>query len=77
MSRLRDEPLSADDARAVGHLIEWHAIFDGPGSVVQDVRRVHEHPLVPDDVPIGGYVDDVRTGRLNAVAGAVAGEVAR
>ncbi len=61
---------------AAGHFVKWHTISDGPGSVVQDVRRIHEHPLVPKAIPIRGYVYDVKTGRLNAVPGAVAGEAA-
>jgi carbonic anhydrase len=34
---------------------------------VQDVRRIREHPLVPPNVPIYGYVYDVRSGRLDEV----------
>ena len=38
--------------------------------MVQDVRRIREHPLVPSNVPIYGYIYDVRTGRLNEVKAA-------
>ena len=40
--------------------------------MVQDVRCIREHPLVPADVPIYGYVYDVKTGRLNEVKAATA-----
>jgi carbonic anhydrase len=33
-------------------------------SVTDDVRRVREYPLVPKNIPIYGYVYDVKTGRL-------------
>jgi carbonic anhydrase len=55
---------------AAGHFIKWHTIKDQDSSVVQDVRRIREHPLVPPDVPIHGYVYDVKTGRLNEVKAA-------
>ena len=52
---------------AAGHFIKWHTIKNQPDSVTQDVRRIREHPLVPADVPVYGYVYDVRTGRLDEV----------
>ena len=50
--------------------IKWHTIKDQESSVEQDVRRIREHPLVPSNVPIYGYVYDVKTGRLNEVKAA-------
>ena len=52
---------------AAGHFIKWHTIKNQPDSVTQDVRRIREHPLVPTNVPVYGYVYDVRTGRLEEV----------
>jgi carbonic anhydrase len=62
---------------AGGHFIKWHTIKNQAESVVQDVRRIREHPLVPDNIPIYGFIYDVRTGRLNEVEAATqAGRVA-
>ncbi len=58
---------------SAGHYLKWHTIADQPASVAQDVRRIHEHPLVPKGIPIHGYVYDVKTGRLDEVAGASIG----
>ena len=55
---------------AAGHFIKWNTINDQESSVVQDVRRIREHPLVPSNVPIYGYIYDVKTGRLNQVKAA-------
>jgi carbonic anhydrase len=55
---------------AAGHFIKWHTIKDQESSVVQDVRRIREHPLVPSNVPIYGYIYDVKTGRLAEVKAA-------
>jgi carbonic anhydrase len=52
---------------AAGHFIKWHTIKNQPDSVTQDVRRIREHPLAPTNVPVYGYVYDVRTGRLEEV----------
>jgi carbonic anhydrase len=35
--------------------------------VTDDVKRIRTHPLVPNRIPIYGYVYDVRSGRLNEV----------
>jgi carbonic anhydrase len=51
-----------------GHFIKWHTIANQEASVVQDVRRIREHPLAPSYVPIHGFIYDVKTGRLNEVA---------
>ena len=47
-----------------GREIDWLTISDQAGAVVDDVRRIREHPLVPAGIPVYGYVYDVRTGRL-------------
>ncbi len=51
-----------------GHFIKWHTIGSQAESVLQDVQRIREHPLVPRNIPIYGYIYDVKTGRLNEVA---------
>jgi carbonic anhydrase len=52
---------------SAGHFIKWHTIRDQSGSVVQDVRRIREHPLVPRHIPIYGFIYDVKSGALNRV----------
>ncbi len=52
---------------AAGHFIKWHTIKSQEQSVTQDVARIREHPLVPRNVPIYGYIYDVKSGRLNEV----------
>lgn len=55
-----------------GRFIKWHTIDQLEHSVVEDVARIRSHPLVPGDIPIYGYVYDVRTGRLIEVPEATA-----
>jgi len=50
-----------------GSNIDWLTISDREQSVVDDVRRIRDHPLVPPTIPIYGYVYNVRTGGLEEV----------
>ncbi|WP_017743691.1 carbonic anhydrase [Scytonema hofmannii] len=47
-----------------GEFINWLTINDQVTSVAIDVRRIRFHPLVPRDIPIYGYLYDVKTGEL-------------
>lgn len=47
-----------------GRYINWLTIADKNGSVVEDVARIRNHPLVPKNIPIYGYIYDVRSGQL-------------
>jgi carbonic anhydrase len=53
-----------------GEYIEWLTIPDQEQSVRDDVQRIREHPLVPKNIAIFGYIYDVKSGRLVEVAGA-------
>jgi len=53
-----------------GEFVEWLTIRDQAQSVRDDVQRVREHPLVPKNIAIYGYVYDVNSGKLVEVSGA-------
>ena len=55
---------------AEGDFIDWLTIKDQAESVIADVKRISSHPLVPSDVPIYGYIYDVKSGRLIEVPAA-------
>ena len=44
--------------------IDWLTFSDNAKSVVEDVQRIRNHPLVPADIPIYGYIYDCKTGKL-------------
>lgn len=48
----------------VGKYIKWLTIKDQAQSVVDDVIRIKSHPLVPKEIPVYGYIYDVKSGRL-------------
>lgn len=47
-----------------GNYLRWLTIRDREQAVVDDVRRIREHPLVPDRIPIHGMIYDCSSGRL-------------
>lgn len=53
-----------------GHYINWLTIAHAENSVVEDVSRIRNHPLVPKNIPIYGYIYNVHTGRLIEVPAA-------
>jgi carbonic anhydrase len=56
-----------NEGRPDGDFIDWLTIRDQKESVVADVRHIRMHPLVPQDIPIYGYIYDVRSGKLMEV----------
>lgn len=47
-----------------GRYVRWLTFSNLEQSVVDDVRRIRRHPLVPSNIPIYGFFYDVTTGRL-------------
>jgi len=54
-----------------GQFIDWLTIDEQTQSVLDDVTRIRNHPLVPSDIPIYGYIYDVKTGALIEVPDAI------
>jgi carbonic anhydrase len=50
--------------------IEWLTIAEQKQSVLDDVTRIRQHPLVPSSIPIYGYIYDVKSGKLIEVEAA-------
>lgn len=57
----------SDEARFISFL----TIRNLADSVTEDVQRIKRHPLVPKDIPVYGYIYDVKTGRLIEVPEAI------
>lgn len=55
-----------------GEFIDFLTIKDQAESVRDDVARIREHPLVPENIAIYGYIYDVKSGKLLEVAEATA-----
>lgn len=55
-----------------GEYIEWLTIADQKQAVIDDVERIRNHPLVPRNIPVSGFIYDVHSGELLEVEGASA-----
>ena len=62
--------VGAGPGSSAGEYIDWLTIADQAQSVVDDVTRIRQHPLVPGSIPVYGYVYDVTSGRLVEVPAA-------
>jgi carbonic anhydrase len=79
-SSLETAELGPDGFRDVGsgpgsaeaNFIDWLTIADNAQSVVDDVTRIRNHPLVPGGIAIYGFIYDVTSGRLEEVPAATA-----
>jgi carbonic anhydrase len=69
--------VGAGPGSSEGAYIDWLTIADQPASVLADVMRIRNHPLVPGRIPVYGYLYDVTTGRLLEVPDATAAGAAR
>ncbi len=47
-----------------GRFIQWLTIPNLEQSVVDDVLRIRNNPMVPPDIPVHGYIYDCKSGRL-------------
>jgi carbonic anhydrase len=47
-----------------GMFIDWLTIKEQTESVCTDVTRIRNHPLVPREIPVYGYIYDVKSGKL-------------
>jgi carbonic anhydrase len=47
-----------------GKYMKWLTISNREKSIVEDVQRIRAHPLVPKNIPVYGYLYDVKSGKL-------------
>ena len=63
--QLREQLRRDTGADASG--IDFLTFDDLEESVREDVRTIRESPLIPDEIPVHGFIYDVRDGRLRQV----------
>ena len=67
--------LENETGTAVVAPVHFHAFSDLEDNVRRQIERVRSHPWIPQQIPVRGFVYDVKTGKLREVqrsAGAVA-----
>lgn len=71
MASSTEDELKARVGDVAGTDASWMtlgAIVDQENTVRADVLRVRSHPLIPDDIAVGGFIYDVDSGLLNPVS---------
>ncbi len=59
--------VTSDGGSVAGKYINWLTFTDNAKAVTEDVQRIRNHPLVPKNIPIHGYIYDCKTGLLSIV----------
>lgn len=70
MLTFRDEDLQARLTKETGadaRKIVFHAFRDLEENVRTQIARIKTNPFLPKDIPVTGFVYDVRSGKLNRV----------
>ncbi len=66
-----ESELQAELRKKMGPLLEeplpFHAFDNLEENVRAQIRKVKSHPWIPKDIPVRGFVYDVKTGRLQEV----------
>ncbi len=71
MASSTEDELKAKVAESAGTDASWMslgAIVDQEQTVRADIMRVRSHPLISDDILVGGFIYDVDTGLLQPVS---------
>ena len=50
-----------------GHKIKWYTFLNLKESILEDLEKIKNHPLIPKNINIYGFIYDVKTGRLEPV----------
>ena len=58
--------LSSETGRDASHL-EFHAFTDLDRTTVSQVKRIRQHPFLPKDIEVHGYIYEVKKGTLREV----------
>lgn len=71
MASSTEQELKARISQASGKDASWmtlRAIEDQAANVREDVLKVRTHPLIDDDIEVGGFMYDVDTGLLQQIS---------
>lgn len=50
-----------------GYKVNWLTFTDDRQAIIDDVSTIRNHPLIPKDIPIYGYLYHVKTGKLEEI----------
>jgi carbonic anhydrase len=72
MLTFRDEEVRAKLQQLMGTAtvapLHFHAFSNLEENVRQQIQKVTSHPWIPKQIPVRGFVYDVKTGRLKEIS---------
>lgn len=63
----RDSSKNTKPGSDLGKCLSWYTIADLRESVLEDVKTIQNHQLVPSHIEVHGFIYDVKTGQLAPV----------
>lgn len=54
----------SEDGSNYGRKIKWYTFLNLKESILEDLEKIKNHPLIPKNINIYGFIYDVKTGRL-------------
>ena len=50
-----------------GHKMKWYTFLNLKESILEDLEKIKNHPLIPKNINIHGFIYDVKTGKLESI----------
>ena len=50
-----------------GHRMKWYTFLNLKESILEDLEKIKNHPLIPKNINIRGFIYDVKTGKLESI----------
>jgi len=56
-----------ESGSAQGHKTKWYTFSNLKESILEDLEKIKNHPLIPKNINIYGFIYDVKTGQLQSI----------
>lgn len=57
----------SESGSAQGHKMKWYTFSNLKESILEDLEKIKNHPLIPKNINIYGFIYDVKTGKLQPI----------
>ncbi|MDA9623434.1 carbonic anhydrase [Rhodobiaceae bacterium] len=58
---------NSESGSAQGHKMKWYTFSNLKESILEDLEKIKNHPLIPKNINIYGFIYDVKTGKLQPI----------
>lgn len=57
----------SESGSAQGHKMKWYTFSNLKESILEDLEKIKNHPLIPKNINIYGFIYDAKTGKLQPI----------